>query len=199
MAELHLRGHEAVAVDLPCDDPAATLSDYAAVVPEADVVVGHSLGGLTIPLVRAQQRVYLCAFVPVWGRPVRALFAEHPLLAGFPDAGITRDERNRTVWVDEEFAISSMYCDCELPVALQAYARLRPQSGRVYDGDYPLGRRPRGRSTYVLATDDRVIDGEWARRAARRRLGVTPVEIAAGHSPMLSRPSDLANLLDELV
>jgi hypothetical protein len=31
------------------------------------------------------------------------------------------------------------------------------------------------------------------------RLGVEPLEIASSHSPMLSRPSDLANLLDELV
>jgi hypothetical protein len=117
---------------------------------------------------------------------------------GFPDEGVTRDERGRTVWVDEEFAISSMYGDCELPDALQAYARLRPQAGSVYQGDYPLGRRPRGRSTYVLATHDAAVSGDWARRAARRRLGVDPLEIASGHSPMLSRPSDLANLLDDL-
>jgi hypothetical protein len=168
------------------------------VVPEADVVVGHSLGGLTIPLVRAAHRVYLSAFVPVWGRPVRALFAEQPLQLGFPDEGITRDERGRTVWVDEEFAISSMYADCELPDALAAYARLRPQAGSIYGGDYPLTRRPRGRSTYVLGSVDRAIAAGWARRAAAKRLGVRPLEIAAGHSPMLSRPSDLANLLDAL-
>jgi hypothetical protein len=143
--------------------------------------------------------VYLCAFVPVWGGAVRDLFAERPLLPGFPDDGITRDERGRTVWVDEEFAISSMYPDCELTVALQAYARLRPQATRIYDGDYPLRRRPRGQSAYVLATNDAAISGAWARRAAHRRLGVEPIEIASGHSPMLSRPSDLANLLDGLV
>jgi hypothetical protein len=142
--------------------------------------------------------VYLCAFVPLWGRPVSDLFAERPLVPGFPGKGITYDERRRTVWIDEEFAISSLYGDCELPDALQAYARLRPQSGHIYEGDYPLRRRPRGASTYILAMHDAAISEAWARRAARRRLGVTPVEIASGHSPMLSRPSDLANLLDEL-
>ena len=187
-----------VAVDLPCDDTDATLADYAALVPAADVVVGHSLGGLTIPLVRAAHRVYLCAFIPVWGEPVRALFAERPLVAGFPDEGITRDSRGRTVWVDEEFAISSMYPDCELSDALTAYARLRPQAGGIYGGDYPLEQRPRGRSTCILASNDVAVSNDWARRAAPERLGVEPLEIAAGHSPMLSRPSDLANLLDEL-
>jgi len=195
---LHLRGHEAVAVDLPCDDSSATLSDYAAVVPTADVVVGHSLGGLTIPLVRAAHRVYLCAFVPLWGRPVRDLFAERPLVPGFPDEGITRDALGRTVWVDEEFALSSMYSDCDLTDALAAYARLRPQGGAIYAGDYPLKRRPRGGSTYIVATHDAAVSNDWARRAAKRRLGVEPLEIASGHSPMLSRPSDLANLLDEV-
>lgn len=167
-------------------------------VPEADVVVGHSLGGLTIPLVKAKHRVYLCAFVPVWGKPVRALFAERPLMPGFPDEGITRDSLERTVWVDEEFALASMYGECELTVALQSYALLRPQSGAIYAGDYPLKRRPRGRSTCILATHDTAVSNDWARRAAKRRLGVEPLEIATGHSPMLSRPSDLANLLDDL-
>jgi hypothetical protein len=185
-----------VAVDLPCDDTAATLADYAAVVPTADVVVGHSLGGLTVPLVRAAHRVYVCAFVPLWGRPVRDLFAERPLVPGFPDEGITRDALGRTVWVDEEFALSSMYGDCDLTDALAAYARLRPQAGTIYAGDYPLKRRPRGRSTYILGTGDTAVSNEWARRAARRRLGIEPFEIATGHSPMLSRPADLANLLD---
>jgi pimeloyl-ACP methyl ester carboxylesterase len=142
--------------------------------------------------------VYLCAFVPPWGRPTRELFAEGPLVPGFPDAGITRDERGRTVWVDDEFALSSMYPDCDLPVALQTYARLRPQAGRIYEGDYPLARRPRGRATSIVATHDAALSPEWSRRVARKRLGVEVVEIASGHSPMLSRPSDLANLLDEL-
>jgi hypothetical protein len=168
-------------------------------VPPADVVVGHSLGGLTIPLVGAPHRVYLCALVPLWNRPTRALFDEHPLAPGFPDEGITRDERGRSVWVDEEFALSSMYGDCELPDALQAYARLRPQAPGIYDGDYPLKRRPRGRSTAIVATLDRAASPEVLRQAARRRLGAEAIEIHSGHSPMLSRPSDLANILHDLV
>jgi pimeloyl-ACP methyl ester carboxylesterase len=196
---LHLRGHEVTAVDLPCDDTEATLRDYAAVVPPADVVVGHSLGGLTIPLVKAAHRVYLCAFVPRWGHPTRDLFAEHPLVPGFPDHGITRDERGRSVWVDEAFALSAMYPDVDLKVALQTYALLRPQASHVYEGDYPLKRRPRGKATSIIGSHDAAISPEWSRRVAPKRLGVEVIEIPSGHSPMLSRPSDLANLLDELV
>jgi len=38
----------------------------------------------------------------------------------------------------------------------------------------------------------------WQRRAARERLGVEAVEIDGGHTPMLSRPAELAQLIDTL-
>ena len=55
--ELRARGHAVVAPDLPCDDDAAGLSQYADVVVDAVgsrsdlVVVAQSLGGFTAPLV----------------------------------------------------------------------------------------------------------------------------------------------------
>ena len=61
--ELRGRGQQAVAVDLPIDDESAGWWDYADAVVDAVgyrsdlVVVGHSLGGFTAPLV--------CARVPV--------------------------------------------------------------------------------------------------------------------------------------
>jgi hypothetical protein len=162
-------------------------------------VVGHSLGGLTIPLVEAEHHVYLCAFVPPWGQTTRDIFAEGALQPGFPDDGITRDERGRTVWVDDAYALRSMYGDCDRVVALQAYARLRPQAGGIYDGDYPLAERPPGKVTSIVGSDDRAVSPEWSRRVAPERLGVDVLQIASSHSPMLSRPSDLANMLDDLV
>src|SRR4051812_2667066 len=56
-AGLRERGHDAVAMDLPCEDDDAGLTEYADTVVEAlgdrrDVVlVAHSLGGFTAPLV----------------------------------------------------------------------------------------------------------------------------------------------------
>src|SRR5688572_33286323 len=57
VAELEGRGHRAMAVDLPCDDPTVTTIDNATQVVEAlgdadeVVVVGHSLGGIVAPVV----------------------------------------------------------------------------------------------------------------------------------------------------
>ena len=57
---LEAAGHRVVAIDLPGDDPDATFGDYAEVIEralaDADdsvVLVGHSGGGLTIPLGRS--------------------------------------------------------------------------------------------------------------------------------------------------
>jgi hypothetical protein len=195
VAALRAAGHEAAAVDLPSDDPAATLRDYAAAVPPADVVVGHSLGGLTIPLVEAGHHVYLCAFVPPWGCPTRELFAERPLLAGFPDEGTARDEQGRTVWVDEAFALRTLYGDCDPAQAAAAYAQLRPQSSAIYAGGYPLDARPDSVATSIMATDDLAVDPAWSRRVAPERLGVKALEIPGDHSPMLSRPGEVTALL----
>src|SRR4051794_6511780 len=54
---LRARGHDVVAVDLPADDDCAGFAEYADTVVEAIgdrsdlVVVAHSLGGFTAPLV----------------------------------------------------------------------------------------------------------------------------------------------------
>src|SRR3972149_11210239 len=80
--ELEALGHRAIAVDLPCTDPAAMLEDYARTVVDVMagiegpvVVVGHSAGGATISLVpdrtRVDRLVYVTAFVP---EPGRSLF-----------------------------------------------------------------------------------------------------------------------------
>jgi len=59
IAHLHHLGHQAVAVDLPGSDPTASFDDYARVVLAAaeglddPILVGHSMGGQTIPIVAA--------------------------------------------------------------------------------------------------------------------------------------------------
>jgi pimeloyl-ACP methyl ester carboxylesterase len=70
-SELHQRGHEVEAPDLPCDDDAAGLREYVDTVLDAVggrhdlVVVGQSFGGFTAPLVA--DRVLVDALVLVAG------------------------------------------------------------------------------------------------------------------------------------
>jgi DNA helicase-2/ATP-dependent DNA helicase PcrA len=81
-----------------------------------------------------------------------------------------------------------------------------PDDVRRVDGEALLGFRAaaqeerdgKGRSTYVVGAEDRAVSPDWGRRVAPERLGVEAVQLHSSHSPMLSRPADLANLLDEL-
>src|SRR6266516_3916884 len=59
-AELHARGHQTIAPDLPCDNDTASLDDYAATVADAAggrpdlVIVGQSYGAFTATLAASQ-------------------------------------------------------------------------------------------------------------------------------------------------
>jgi pimeloyl-ACP methyl ester carboxylesterase len=207
VAELERRGHRAVAVDLPVEDTSAGVSAYARVVVEAladapdDVVLaGHSLGGLTIPVVAAlrpvRRLVFVCGLLPYPGRS----FADRPesdpevFVPGCAE-GIARDELGRSYWADPDEAVRVLYGDCSREDALAAVEHLRPQAQAPSTEPCPLERWPEVESAYVLCTEDRIVSPAWSRWAARDRLGVEPIELPGSHSPFLSRPAELADAL----
>jgi pimeloyl-ACP methyl ester carboxylesterase len=201
--ELERRGHRAVAVNLPCDDPAATFADYADVVvraldgtDDAPFLVGHSLGGMTIPLVAARRPVralvYLCALVPVPGASMAEQVRAEPdtFVPGF-EAGVDRAGR----WADFAVAHATMYAGCAEADARRAFERLRPQSSACYRVPCPLDALPAMPARSILCAEDRIVDPGRSRRVAAERLGVEPVELPGGHSPFLSRPVELADAM----
>jgi pimeloyl-ACP methyl ester carboxylesterase len=208
--ELEDRGHGVIAVDLPSDDPAATFDDYADVVAgeleahgEDDVVVvGHSLAGLTIPLVAVRQRVrrliYLCALVPMPGLSFMDQFASEDMLDLGYAAGLGEpDAKGRHSWADEGLARRFLYGDCDSEAADHAVARLRPQAQSPYARPCSLDAFPDTPSTYVVCSEDRLVKPDWSRNVARERLNADLVELPGSHSPFLSRPADLANVLHD--
>lgn len=194
VAALDARGHRAVAVDLPCEDEDAGAGEYAALVVDAlagadgpVVVVGHSLGGLTTPLVAAARPVrglvFVAALLPVPGKSLRDQQQLEPEMM-FPYRGGRAGLRER------------FYATCSPEDADLAMSRIREQALKPYVESTPLAAWPDVPSTYVVCELDRACNPEWARRAARERLGVEPVELAGtGHSPFLDRPNELAGLL----
>jgi hypothetical protein len=201
--ELERLGHRAVAVDLPCEDADLGALDYARVVVDAladvddDVVaVGHSLAGLTIPLVAAQRPVarlvFLAAILPV---PGAVWFDVAPLAEiNWPEfiAGLRELPDGRLARPEDP---SLFYHDCDPADTARAVARLRPQGAGPMREPSPLERWPDVERSYILCRDDRVIRPEWARRAAHEQLGVEAVELPGSHSPFLSRPAELARVL----
>lgn len=205
--ELERRGHDTVAIDLPCDDPDAGCAAYAeAVVSQTRgagddlVVVGHSLGGLTIPLVAAERPVrklvFLCSLLPVPGLSLVDQLRREPemFVPGF-DQGVARDELGRSYWRDSEDAIELLFGDCPRQLALWAVERLRPQGRAPSLEPCPLAAWPAVDSASLLAVGDAAISPKWSRAAAPARLGSAAVELPGGHSPFLGRPGELADAL----
>jgi hypothetical protein len=189
--ELESRGHRTAAMDLPCDDPEAGSARYAEVVAEAIrdvgddvIVVGHSLAGLTVPLVAAARRVvrmvFLNAFIPIPGRPFSDQFGEEGIFPPTPESTwpITREDGLMT-WPPERVA-PVLYRDCPADRASWATARLRPQSRTPHSEVCPLIEWPQVPSSYVLSREDGAVGPDWSRRAARERLGVTASELPGG-------------------
>lgn len=204
---LEARGHRAVAVDLPCERPAGTFATYAdaviaALPAEPAVVVGHSLAGHTIPLVAARvpvaQLVYLCALPAAPGHS----FVEAVDGAFLPEyqAGLSApDEFGRRQWVDEDVARKVLYADCDPADARAAFRSLRPQASALYRLPCPLDALPDVPATSIVCRDDRIVDPEWSREVARGRLDAELFELPGSHSPFLSRPEALADVLVGLV
>jgi pimeloyl-ACP methyl ester carboxylesterase len=200
--ELEALGHRAIAVDLPCTDPGATLDDYTRTVVDAMagneapfVVVGHSAGGATISLVPDQTRVdrlvYVTAFVPEPGRSVADLAGAEVFEAIL---AVSRDDGNGCRSLDLELLASIV-----APEEREAYlaflaATQRPQGWAAVEQPWPGRSLPDVPRTYILCTEDTTLPPATQRDMAAR-LGVNPIEIASDHSVFALRPRELAALL----
>jgi pimeloyl-ACP methyl ester carboxylesterase len=193
--ELRERGHEAVAMDLPCDDDSAGLAEYADAVVEAIggrtelVLVAQSMGAFTAPLV--------CARVPV---ELMVLVAGMVLLPGergedWPaNTGLEQAAPERRAGADDPIAI--FYHDLPRGLAAEALRHAREQAPTPGLEPWPLEAWPDVPTMYLLCRDDRLFPADWMRGVVRERLGIVPDGIDGGHCPALARPRELAERLD---
>lgn len=199
---LEALGHRAIAVDLPSEDPEATLDDYARTVVEAMiglkgpiVLVGHSAGGATISLVpgltRVDHLVYVTAVVPEPGRSIADV------------VGAEVRETMLSVSLDDGNGCRSfnfeMLASLVPPERREAYlaflvATQRPQGWAAIEQTWPGRSLPDLPRTYVLCTADTIIPPVKQREMAAR-LGVEPTEIASDHAVFALQPSELAAIL----
>ena len=205
--ELEAAGHRAITLDLPSEDPAATFETYADAVAEKidddTIVVGHSLAGLTIPLAAARRAprhlVYLCGLVPIPGVSlVEQLQREPDMLGANYTDGLGDDAEGRGGWEDLDLARHFMYADCTDEDAEVALTRLRRQALSPYPVPCPLDAFPDVPATYVVCTEDRLVNPDWSRRVASERLGAEVTELPGSHSPFWSRPEAVARVLNDV-
>ena len=207
--ELERLGHRVITMDLAISDPSLGAADYArtvdaAIGPDSEpLLVGHSMAGLVIPLVAARRPVsrlvFLAAFLPAPGRSANEQRATEAIDGRVAPRTAQWTDLGDDVWmVGPNTATELFFHDAPAAVARWATQRLRPQSYRVMSETTPLDGWPAIESRSIVCRDDRALNPDWVRSASRERLGVDAIELGGGHSPFLTRPNELAQVLDSL-
>ncbi len=190
-------GVDSVAVELPLTDLAAdtrTVLDALDAVGRPAVLVGHSYGGAVVtgagvhPLVR--ELVYLAAFQLDEGESVsRTGFADLPDTRLGEALRASGDE----VALDPVLGPQLLYRDAPADLAAAAAARLRPVGRAVFRGVPGTVAWRSVPSTYAVCTADEVVHPDRQRAMAGR--ATRTVTWDCGHSPLLTRPGAVAELI----
>ena len=188
--ELRARGHRTVAPDLPIENDDATLTDNARSVTDAVardrgdgelIVVGQSWGGYIAPIVahlaKADRLVLVCPMIPRPGESANEMWTA-------------------TGWTFPADEPDAFYHDVEPALAAEASAKERTQSETTSREPWPLDAWPDVPTHVIIGLDDRFFPPDWLRGVVRDRLGIEPDELPSAHTPALSRPRELAELLE---
>lgn len=209
--QLERRGHQAIAMDLPGHgarrDENATAAGYRDAVTEVlrpgDVLVGHSMGVWVAAMAAdafpdLRHIVFLSGPLPAEGQPLLspALLAHLPNMAHVANHEGT-SPRDFSIELDRDTAAATYYHDCTDEIIDWAYERLTPQQmgllllEPVSIPNFWASQPPR---SFIRCLQDRGMTNE-AYEDAIQRLGVVPLTINTSHSPFLSRPKELAEVL----
>jgi pimeloyl-ACP methyl ester carboxylesterase len=205
VTRLDAAGVDSVAVDLPSVSvPDATVHDDAACVKAAldgvsgeAVLVGHSYGGAVISEAgvhpAASHLVYLTAFALEVGESP----AENSLTGGGnSDLEAAIEVGDGVLTIRPDLATAAFFHDVAPEVASASTARLRPQSFAALGTPVAAAAWREKPSVYVVCTDDRAVPVALQRSNAAR-VGES-VDWHTSHSPFLSRPDLVADLLVEI-
>ena len=198
---LQALGHAAVPVDLPAADDAAGLPEYAGAVmraigerdPQRIVLVAHSMGGFTAPLVCRQvpvaSLVLLNAMIPAPGETPGQWWAG-TRQAEARRAAAARAGRDPEAPFDP---LVEFFHDVPQPVIDAAWALGEPrQSDTVFASPCDFTRWPAASTRVLVGEDDRFFPPDFQRRVALERLGIVAEGMPGGHMLALSQPMELA-------
>jgi len=161
------------------------------------VVVAHSWGGSPVTLGASgapnlRHLIYVAAFMIEAGRPAPIDMRLLPPMGAFeigPDWAV----------VKPDYAFNAFYHDCDPQVAAECIAQLRPFACVGWDL-VETSVAPAWRlvpTTYVVCTQDRGVNPDDQRKMAAQASEF--VELDTSHSPFLSRPRQLADVIAERV
>ena len=154
------------------------------------VLCGHSYGGMVISRVESQavtRLVYLCAFMPAEGQSLVGTGDGKPApWIQLLDGGLIQPDPTRTG--------DLFYGDCDPATKEWARSKIRTQSAATVlePVAHPSWRRVP--STYVVCANDMAMFADIQRNVFAPRASEV-IELQAGHSPFLSQPEAVAELL----
>jgi len=196
---LRQAGHEAVPVDLPADDPAAGLPEYAGLVADAigdrddTVLVAMSLGGFTAPMAGAiapvAALVFVNAMIPVPGETAGTWWAN----TGQAEARIAAAEQGG---YPAEFDLDTYFLhDVPPEVAATGEGHQFPEADAAFRTPCDFTAWPAVPIRVVAGAGDRLFPAGFQQRVARERLGLDADVLPGGHLIALSQPDALARYL----
>ena len=201
---LHGRGWSTRALDLPtvhaADKQGLTLQDdadaVAAAVAEVEgevVVVAHSYGGVPATQGATAANVahlfYVAAFVLDVGESLLGAVG-----GVAPDWWVV-DGPLVTAGTEEQPPASLFFGDVDEAVAAAATARLTSQSKQPFLDEVTVTAWSGKPSTYLVTEDDAIFPVP-AQEALAARSGSTAPRLATSHSPFLSQPELVADLIE---
>jgi pimeloyl-ACP methyl ester carboxylesterase len=168
------------------------------------ILVGHSLGGLTISQVaenrtdRIQCLVYVAAFLPGPGDSVSDV-TDVAASQAVSDA-MRPSQDGYSIEIDLSAAPELFYGDCSDEDVALAVDALCPEPQAVLDSKVELSEEAFGSvpRDYIVCLKDRTVVPD-AQRSMIDRYGCRNVySVDRSHSPFLSAPEELAKILGEI-
>jgi pimeloyl-ACP methyl ester carboxylesterase len=186
------RGHVAIELDLPADDPDAGLTAYVELAVAAAggyddlVVAAQSLGAFTaLPAAERlapRRLVLLNAMIPAPGERA-ADWGDH---TGADDA---RRAAARASGYPDRLDLETCFLhDVPHEAAARGLGRPRDEAGIAFAEPCPFTRRPNAPTRVLAGRDDHFLPFAFQRRVARERLGADVVPVPGGHLAALSEP-----------
>lgn len=211
---LESAGHRVDALDLPGhgDNPAPVsemtldanarlVADRVEAAAEPVVLVGHSMGGISITQAaelvpdRITTLVYVTAFLPGDGQSLLQLADGDPVALVQPNLVV--DEAAGTCVIDEQARQAVFFGECSEEEASWAAPQLVPESLAVVAAPVQITEERAGAvaRVYIECERDRAIGIAKQRQMWADRPCAQVLTLDADHSPFLSRPVELAEHL----
>jgi pimeloyl-ACP methyl ester carboxylesterase len=161
------------------------------------IVVGHSYGGQIMTALgddapNVVGLVYVAAFALDEGESLGALLAQGPVTPALAHRFV--DQRG-FVWLSEEDFVGHFAADVDDQPARVMWAVQQPLTGSAFGEVMGTPAWKALPTWYLVATEDEAIPPDAERQFAAR-MGATTVEVSASHVAMVSRPDEVAALIE---